>query len=790
MSPEQLDGDSRSVDARTDVYALGLVLYELLAGRLPYAVPDATAALVAARVRAFDPPPPTALRGPRVRAIDAVVLTALAKDPAARHSSAARLADELERALRGQPVHSLRSHRAWMLRRVASRSRQYIPAALATFGLVTAVAAWSLGARDDATEGTAAAPAGSTGDYLHHIARAERALAGGDLALAKQALGACAPAQRRWEWHRMLAQVDGSAQVMALGSAVRRIALGGANAWLFAVTEDGTVHGWRRRDGDEVGFAPAWRVDSHDDLGAIAVDDRRGRVFAGGDLRVVHAIGYDGEPLPDVAAGTSTIFGLAYADARAELVVTRQDGALERWDPTTGQRRFALATGVRLGAPVVEGDTVLAVAPPGATRRALDDGRLLQSWPDPQGPEVVRSIGEAVYTAGWRRHVVAHGKDGSSERWAELDDGIADMIAIDEQRIAAAARDATVTIWDRRSATVVRTLVGHDFAVEALAGPVDGRWLISGSTDGTMRLWDLQAPAIDRAWPTGDKVHALAWAPDGSAMVAGTGPHWGRDENDAVILFDAVRGEVLARSDDHRATVDAVAISPDGRTVATGARDGELVLRARAGLSARSRARAHAEGVTAVAFSPAGDRVASVGRDGTVAIWRVHDGGALARFDGGVGPLADAAWDGTALVAVGERGLVRCEDACAPALASIDGAPAAIARLDADSWVIGTQSGTLAAIDRDGTTRWQVPAFGRAVTDLAVGPQGDRIAVASLDAKVRLHDGSSGELVLTIGAHETRATQVAFSPDGRTIASAGFDRRVRLWHAPTARQPP
>ncbi|MBX7083343.1 MAG: protein kinase [Nannocystaceae bacterium] len=786
MSPEQLDGDNRRVDARTDVYALGLVLYELVAGRLPYAVPEATAALVAARVRAFDPPAPTALRGPRARALDAVVLTALAKDPAARHATAAALADELERALRGEGVQSIRSQRARNLRRLASRSQRLLPAALATGGLVAAAAAWRLRVRDDSDHGSASAPSPSAGEYLHHIARAERAVASGDLAQAKQALGACAPAQRRWEWHRMLAQLDGSAQVMALGSAVRRIALDRTHTRLFAITEDGRVHGWRRRSGDEVGFDAQWRVDTGDDLGALAIDTAGARVFAGGDQRVVHAVGFDGDGERTMAQGASTIFGLAYADARAELVVTRQDGSLERWDPERGTRSFAVDTGLRLGAPVVQGETVLAVASPGAVRLALDDGHVLRSWSDPQGPEVALSVGDALYTAGWQRHVLAHERDGDARRWPEQGDGIVDLVAIDDVRIAAAGRDGRVTIWDRGDASIVRTLVGHDFAVEALAGPIDARWLVSGSADGTLRLWDLEAPDIDRVWPVDDKIHALAFTPDGRGLVVGAGPHWGRDENDAVMVFDTLRGDIVARSDDHRATVDAVAISPDGRTIATAARDGEIALRDADGLAARVRIAAHVDGVTAVVFSPHGDRLASVAPDGVVATWRVDDGSAISRTDAGIGPLTDARWDDAHVVAVGKRGMVRCDAACTATSAPDASEVTALARLDDDTWVIGTQTGSIAAIDRDGRTRWQASAFGRTVTDVAVAPGGDRIAVASLDAKIRLHDSATGELVLTVGAHDTRATTVAFSPDGRTIASGGFDRRVRLWHAPTA----
>ncbi|RMG12792.1 MAG: serine/threonine-protein kinase [Planctomycetota bacterium] len=104
MSPEQLRGDPSAIDRRTDVYALGVLLYERLAGRLP--VEAGSLYELQAKVReGGDPPPPSSL-GDAPSELDGVVLRALAKDPDRRYPTAAALAADLRRYLDGERVEA------------------------------------------------------------------------------------------------------------------------------------------------------------------------------------------------------------------------------------------------------------------------------------------------------------------------------------------------------------------------------------------------------------------------------------------------------------------------------------------------------------------------------------------------------------------------------------------------------------------------------------------------------------------------------------------------------------
>ena len=103
MSPEQCAGDPAAVDTRSDVYALGVVSYELLCGRLPYDCSDSSLPAV---LRAIQEDPPTAVRRELRGDLSVILLTALEKDPNRRYATATALADDLDRYLRSAPIQA------------------------------------------------------------------------------------------------------------------------------------------------------------------------------------------------------------------------------------------------------------------------------------------------------------------------------------------------------------------------------------------------------------------------------------------------------------------------------------------------------------------------------------------------------------------------------------------------------------------------------------------------------------------------------------------------------------
>ncbi|MFO0984248.1 MAG: serine/threonine-protein kinase [Planctomycetota bacterium] len=123
MSPEQVRGDLAHVDTRSDVYALGVILCELLTQQLPYAFPSSAIA-DAARVICEHEPVRAGKVDARLRGdLEAILGKALAKDPACRYQSVAELADDLERHLRHEPVRARAPSTLYRVGRFVRRHR-------------------------------------------------------------------------------------------------------------------------------------------------------------------------------------------------------------------------------------------------------------------------------------------------------------------------------------------------------------------------------------------------------------------------------------------------------------------------------------------------------------------------------------------------------------------------------------------------------------------------------------------------------------------------------------------
>lgn len=161
MSPEQLSGDPTRVDARSDVYALGVIAYELLSGELPFAVTDVSLIEVI-RNRDTTAPRPLSQRKPEYRGeIETIVMKALAGDVQARYQSAQALADDLTRFLDHRPILA-RAPSSWYLAsKFVRRNRIGVAAAAVVVLALVAATVVSLRAADRATQALAEATARS-----------------------------------------------------------------------------------------------------------------------------------------------------------------------------------------------------------------------------------------------------------------------------------------------------------------------------------------------------------------------------------------------------------------------------------------------------------------------------------------------------------------------------------------------------------------------------------------------------------------------------------------------------
>lgn len=146
MSPEQVVGDPDAIDTRCDVYALGVVCYELLSGRTPF---DLTGRMLheAARIIREDEPTPLSTLDRQYRGdLETIVIKALAKEPSRRYDTASALADDIQRYLNDEPILAQPASAGYHLRKFARRHKSLvIGAAAVLLTLIAGIVGTSIG---------------------------------------------------------------------------------------------------------------------------------------------------------------------------------------------------------------------------------------------------------------------------------------------------------------------------------------------------------------------------------------------------------------------------------------------------------------------------------------------------------------------------------------------------------------------------------------------------------------------------------------------------------------------
>ena len=189
----------------------------------------------------------------------------------------------------------------------------------------------------------------------------------------------------------------------------------------------------------------------------------------------------------------------------------------------------------------------------------------------------------------------------------------------DGRRIVSGSSDNTLRLWDAATGKPIGPpLLGHTSRVWSVAFSPDGRRIVSGSFDNTLRIWDAATGKPIGAPLQGhtDSVRSVAISPDGRRIVSGS-------FDNTLRLWDAASGKPIGPSlQGHSGWVNSVAFSPDGRRIVSGSGDNTLRLwDAATGKPIGPPLQGHTEWVQSVAFSPDGRRIVSGSNDKTLRIW-------------------------------------------------------------------------------------------------------------------------------------------------------------------------
>jgi WD40 repeat protein len=357
-------------------------------------------------------------------------------------------------------------------------------------------------------------------------------------------------------------------------------------------------------------------------------------------------------------------------------------------------------------------------------------------------------------------------------------------------------------LWETESGKEVRQFQGHTDNVRCVAFSRDGKFLLSGGNDRTVRLWDVATGRLLKTFEghTG-AVRSVAFSADGrfgvSASDDRTAKIW-KLEGDGGAAAPAPAGPLVATWQGHTAPVNCLALSPDGRTVVSGSYDNTVRLWDVVTGMEIKQFRGHEKGVRGVSFSADGKFIVSAGEDNLCKIWDVASG----REARGIGSTnrwmlhASFSPDGKRLATATAGGAVRVWDNWLTATDPKSGKEfrgftspvyTVLFTPDGKHLLAASESGNAKLFDSDSAAELQNFRGQGGMYCAAMSADGKFVIAGSNSRSFKLWETASGREVRQFDGHADIVRALAFSRDGRFILSCADDKTVRLWETASGR---